>query len=70
VDALAKQLEVTLSPAQRQSLMADFMRQVLKDAYVIPFIDQAFPWAMQRSLDGLEWLPMGFAYIYPIHQAK
>jgi ABC-type transport system substrate-binding protein len=69
VDALAKQLETTQDAAQRRSLMASFMRQVLKDAYVVPFIDQQFPWAMSSTLDGFDWLPMGFPYVYPIHAA-
>jgi peptide/nickel transport system substrate-binding protein len=70
VDGLAKQLEITRTAAERKTQMADLMSQVLKDAYVIPIIDQAFPWAMSRNLDGLQWLPMGFAYVYPIHQVK
>ena len=70
VDSLAKQLEVTLDPSQRRTQMTDFLRQVLKDAYVVPIIDQEFPWAMSSTLQGSEWLPMGFPYVYPIRQAR
>lgn len=70
VDASAKELAVTLDPEKRKSLMTEFMRQVLRDAYIIPIIDQAFPWVMPRTLTGLKWLPMGFAYVYPIQQTR